>query len=220
MEEKPLTYEIVDSIERIPRGEWDAVCGDLPEGYDFHRAIELAAPPGFSFFYALVADRRRLLAVAPLFICDFELDIPLAGAAGALIRRVRKNVRRFCVARTLFCGSPFGERGLIGVRPGVADRDAVVGEILRAMDGFSQALLEDYRDRLDDQGKNYLERVRNASQRMGHLIDDLLKLSRITRAERRQSFVNTVPSLSISSSARPEPRTSTTADAAPAPATS
>ncbi len=139
MEEKPLTYEIVDSIERIPRGEWDAVCGDLPEGYDFHRAIELAAPPGFSFFYALVADRRRLLALAPLFICDFELDIPLAGAAGALIRRVRKSVGRYCVARTLFCGSPFGERGLIGVRPGVADRDAVVGEILRAMDGFSRA---------------------------------------------------------------------------------
>ncbi len=61
---------------------------------------------------------------------------------------------------------------------------------LRAMDGFSQALLEDYRDRLDDQGKNYLERVRNASQRMGHLIDDLLKLSRITRAEMRVEEVD------------------------------
>ena len=54
---------------------------------------------------------------------------------------------------------------------------------LRAIDGFSQALLEDYADRLDDGGRNYLSRVRKAAQRMGELIDDLLKLARITRAE-------------------------------------
>lgn len=53
---------------------------------------------------------------------------------------------------------------------------------LRGIDGFSQALLEDYGDKLDDTGRNYLARVRGASQRMGILIDDLLKLSRITRA--------------------------------------
>jgi len=54
---------------------------------------------------------------------------------------------------------------------------------LRGIDGFSQALLEDYHDKLDDTGKNYLERVRKASQKMGFLIDDLLKLSRVTRSE-------------------------------------
>ncbi|HSI25288.1 MAG TPA: ATP-binding protein [Methylotenera sp.] len=56
---------------------------------------------------------------------------------------------------------------------------------LRAIDGFSQALLEDYSNQLDDQGKNYLDRVRAATQRMGQLIDDMLTLSRITRAEMR-----------------------------------
>ena len=54
---------------------------------------------------------------------------------------------------------------------------------LRAIDGFSQALIEDYADRLDDGGRDYLSRVRKAAQRMGYLIDDLLKLARITRAE-------------------------------------
>lgn len=54
---------------------------------------------------------------------------------------------------------------------------------LRAIDGFSQALLEDYADRLDTSGQDYLSRVRKAAQRMGELIDDLLKLARITRAE-------------------------------------
>jgi signal transduction histidine kinase len=54
---------------------------------------------------------------------------------------------------------------------------------LRSMDGFSLVLLEDYGDKLDEEGKDAIERIRAASQRMGHLIDDLLRLSRVTRAD-------------------------------------
>jgi PAS domain S-box-containing protein len=54
---------------------------------------------------------------------------------------------------------------------------------LRAIDGFSQALLEDYGDRLDATAKHNLDRVRTGAQRMAALIDDLLELSRITRTE-------------------------------------
>jgi PAS domain S-box-containing protein len=61
---------------------------------------------------------------------------------------------------------------------------------LRGIDGFSQALLEDYHDKLDAQGKNYLRRVRAASQRMAQLIDDLLNLSRITRSEMRHEAMD------------------------------
>ena len=61
---------------------------------------------------------------------------------------------------------------------------------LRSIDGFSQALLEDYGDRLDHQGKDYLNRVRGATQHMGQLIDDLLTLSRVTRAEMLRKTVD------------------------------
>jgi PAS domain S-box-containing protein len=54
---------------------------------------------------------------------------------------------------------------------------------LRAIDGFSQAILEDHAAKLDDDAKNYFQRIRAATQRMGELIDDLLGLSRVTRAE-------------------------------------
>ncbi len=54
---------------------------------------------------------------------------------------------------------------------------------LRSIDGFSLALLEDCWDKIDDQGKDYLHRVREASQTMAQLIDDMLDLSRVTRAE-------------------------------------
>ena len=61
---------------------------------------------------------------------------------------------------------------------------------LRSIDGFSQVLLEDYSEQLDDEGKRYLQRVRANTQRMGTLIDDLLNLARITRVTLRKSIVN------------------------------
>lgn len=53
---------------------------------------------------------------------------------------------------------------------------------LRSIDGFSHALLEEYGDRFDDMARDYLTRLRRASQRMGMLIDDLLLLSRVGRS--------------------------------------
>jgi K+-sensing histidine kinase KdpD len=54
---------------------------------------------------------------------------------------------------------------------------------LRAIDGYGSILLEDYGSRLDEEGKYLLQRLRRSSQHMGQLIDDLLKLSRLTRQE-------------------------------------
>ena len=54
---------------------------------------------------------------------------------------------------------------------------------LRHIDGFSKALLEDYADRLDDMGRNYLHRLRAGAQRMGRLIDDLLQLADVSRSD-------------------------------------
>jgi PAS domain S-box-containing protein len=61
---------------------------------------------------------------------------------------------------------------------------------LRSIDGFSMALLEEYNDQMDEEGKDYLKRVRSASQRMGQIIDDLLSLSRISRRELHKEEVN------------------------------
>jgi predicted ATPase/signal transduction histidine kinase len=61
---------------------------------------------------------------------------------------------------------------------------------LRSIDGFSQALLEDYEETLDADGQDYLRRVRSAAQRMAQLIDDLLRLSRIGRAEMHREPVD------------------------------
>ena len=60
---------------------------------------------------------------------------------------------------------------------------------LRTIDGFSNALMEDYSDRLDAEGNKYLERIHHATQQMNRLIDDLLGLSRVMKSDfYRQDF--------------------------------
>jgi len=61
---------------------------------------------------------------------------------------------------------------------------------LRSMDGFSRILLETYRDKLDDEGKDNLTRVRKASQRMAQLIEDILTLSHVSRKEIKKERVD------------------------------
>ncbi|OKH39475.1 hypothetical protein NIES2119_07015 [[Phormidium ambiguum] IAM M-71] len=64
---------------------------------------------------------------------------------------------------------------------------------LRGIDGFSKVLLEHYSHQLDDRAKHYLDRIRAGTQRMGELIEDMLMLSRVTRAEMKRSTVNLSP---------------------------
>ncbi len=61
---------------------------------------------------------------------------------------------------------------------------------LRTIDGFSLALMEDFSDKLNEEGRDYIGRVRNGVQRMGTLIDSLLQLSRVTRTEVQRERVD------------------------------
>ena len=61
---------------------------------------------------------------------------------------------------------------------------------LRRIDSFSRAVLESQGDRLDEAGQRFLSRVREASQHMSQLIDDVLHLSRVTRADLRDQEVD------------------------------
>lgn len=62
---------------------------------------------------------------------------------------------------------------------------------LRAVDGFSQAVLEDFGPSLPPEGQRYLATIRSGAQRMGALIDDLLTFSRLSRADLNKRTVDT-----------------------------
>jgi signal transduction histidine kinase len=61
---------------------------------------------------------------------------------------------------------------------------------LRVIDGFSTLLVEEYADGLDEQARNYIRRIRTGIQKMSGLIDDLLNLSRVTRAALQKEMIN------------------------------
>jgi signal transduction histidine kinase len=61
---------------------------------------------------------------------------------------------------------------------------------LRAIDGFGKMLLEDYAEQLDERGRHYLSRVRAGARRMGTMIDELLLLSRVSRAELHRELID------------------------------
>ena len=61
---------------------------------------------------------------------------------------------------------------------------------LRGIAGFSRTVIDDYADRLDAEGVDYLNRIDTGAQRMGHLIDDLLNLARVSRAELHRKRVD------------------------------
>ncbi len=61
---------------------------------------------------------------------------------------------------------------------------------LRAIDGFTRILMDDFASQIPEDGMLFLQRTRNAAQNMGQLIDDLLRLSRITRAEINRQWID------------------------------
>jgi PAS domain S-box-containing protein len=121
-------------------------------------------------------DRQAVEAIAPAFIevlkrkrseqAVLDLNHQLAKRALAL-ERANKELEAFSYSVSHDLRAP-----------------------LRSLDGFSQALLEDYADRLDENGKDYLDRICKASRRMGRLIDDLLHLAQVSRGEVRRAPVD------------------------------
>lgn len=119
----------VDTVSSIKKGERDAFFAGSPEGAWFYETLEQSRLPDFSFHYLLVWRGERLAAVAPFFTADFYADTVLEPAARKPVAAVRAVAPRFLVFKTLFCGSPFGERGLLGIAPEVRDRQGLLAAI-------------------------------------------------------------------------------------------
>ena len=142
----------------------------------------------------ILSGRRRDGSEVPV---EISLS-PLATPAGVLVTAMMRDVtaRRHIEEQVRTLNESLASR--------VAELAAVNRELeafsysvshdlrapLRSIDGFSQALLEEYTGRLDDTAMDYLRRIRAATERMGELIDDLLDLSRVTRREMRHDDVD------------------------------
>jgi signal transduction histidine kinase len=117
---------------------------------------------------------------------SFELDVGSADELGDVARHFDAMTRAL---RDSFDRLQVSNRDLVVLNKELESFSYSVSHDLRSplrsMDGFSLALLEDYGDKLDDDARDSLQRIRAASQRMGRLIDELLGLARVTRADLR-----------------------------------
>lgn len=129
-----LSHAVLPSADQIDPADWLRLFGDLPEGRDFYRTLEAARLEGFSFSYVVVRSEHRPVLIAPVFWTDFDLGLAVEGAARRMLHRVRRIFPRLLIARTLFCGSPFGETGVIGIAPDHPDPAALVAELVRALE--------------------------------------------------------------------------------------
>lgn len=108
----------------------------------------------------------------------FGYDITAQKSAEAEVRRLNADLERRVASRTAELEA--SNRELEAFAYSVAHD---LRTPLRSIDGFSQAVLLQSRTPIDDTMRQSLERVRAASQRMGQMIDDLLRLARVTRGE-------------------------------------
>ncbi len=130
-----LRHRIISSIDNIDKSDWDAIVGDAPEGYCFYKALESSNLGQFRFLYITLEKNNTTLLIAPLFISELNLDIVMGKTASCIIKAIRKYMPGFFTGKFLFCGSPFGENGLIGIRPGLGNGDtkALVSHLSKVM---------------------------------------------------------------------------------------
>jgi len=126
----------IDTISSIKKEDWDVFFADCPEGYWFYETLEQSRLAEFSFHYLLAYRQERIAAIIPFFTADFHGDTVLETGVRKMVSAVRTLAPRFLVFKTLFCGSPFGEQGLLGIAPGVADTQELLRAVARELTAF------------------------------------------------------------------------------------
>ena len=177
----PLVYDD-DGVKRAGESNYDPLFSDQDR-------IEVAGREWSLYFSTLSRFEERSESPLPLLVLVSGTVVSLLLFAIILVL-VRSRVQ----AERAQADLEDANRELEGTNEELEAFSYSVSHDLRAplrtIDGFSQILAEDYANRLDQEGLDYLGRVRSASQHMGTLIDDLLDLSRVGRRPLRRELVD------------------------------
>lgn len=135
-----INYKLLDNIEKIGQNKWDAVFGGIPESFSFFKALGNSEFPEFKFYYLVIEADNEVVSIAPLFSADFNLDVAVAGRLSKFIKFIRKVFPRFLIIKTLFCGSPFGEHGVLGIKQSFKDNPEIIPLLLEGIDDCANSV--------------------------------------------------------------------------------
>jgi predicted N-acyltransferase len=126
----------IDTVSSIKKEDWDAFFADCPEGYWFYETLEQSRLAEFAFHYLLAYRQERLAAIIPFFTAAFDGNTVLESGIRKIVSAVRTVAPQFLIFKTLFCGSPFGEQGLLGIAPDVSDKKALLHALTLELKDF------------------------------------------------------------------------------------
>lgn len=133
----PRRCVVAGAITAFAKDDWNRCFPGALEDWDYHRAVEEAGLPGFTWRYFAVMEGAALLAVVPAFLTSYRLDTTLQGGAKRLTDRLVRRFPNALSIRLACLGSPVTETCRVGFAPHVAEPDkpallAMVIETLRA----------------------------------------------------------------------------------------
>lgn len=128
-----MNYKLFDNLDQIGQNAWDAVFGKIPESFSFFKALANSEFSEFRFYYLVIESDHDIVSIAPLFSADFNLDIAVEGWLAKFIKSIRKVFPRFLIIKTLFCGSPFGEHGILGIKQSFKDNSGIIPLLLQGI---------------------------------------------------------------------------------------
>jgi predicted N-acyltransferase len=133
-----LNVRVFHSIEDIPRPQWDAVWPLHTEGYDFYLCQQRSGIDGFEFQYIGLFDSDKLVLVAPVFTADFDMGLAMGDTLRRWLHLAQRVWPRFLVFRSLFCGSPTSEKGVVGIHAQLQGHPDLLKQFDQALLGLAR----------------------------------------------------------------------------------
>jgi len=131
---------VVTSILEVDARRWDACFPGALEGHAYLAAVEASRLSGLDWRYVLVEDEGRLLAAAPAFLIDYQLETTLSPFARQLAVAARRLHRSALTLRLAALGSPCTEDVGVGFHPSVtaAERPGLLRRLIQAFEGDAE----------------------------------------------------------------------------------
>ncbi|HKV00077.1 MAG TPA: GNAT family N-acetyltransferase [Vineibacter sp.] len=135
-----ISVAVATSIAAIGADTWSAFLPDEIEGYDYHRAVEVAGLEGFELLWIVAREDARIVAFAPAFVTSYRLDATVQGRWKKVTQAISRVVPSLLACRMACLGSPAAESCIVGVAPHLdaAGRRAVLLLLLQALRRLSQ----------------------------------------------------------------------------------